>query len=152
MGKLEIAIREGAMIDKSTRNSSRRLNWSDFKAKEARKAFAIGVLLMVLRELSGCGPMLQYTATLFKEAGSKLPAHVPAMLVNGIQIIGSVISMNLVDRAGRKVNEMLLKFSTNCSRPNIFLFNSVFIRSVDIRGKPGADNAGSVHDVQIMAL
>lgn len=74
---------------------------------------------MVLRELSGCGPMLQYTANLFKEAGSKLPTHVPAMVVNGIQILGSVISMHLIDRAGRKVKEMLLKCSTTGSQPNI---------------------------------
>lgn len=99
MNKLEYAI-NGASIEKSMKNS---LKLSEFRTKQVRRAVMIGIVLTILREFSGCGPMLQYTATIFKDAGSKLPPNVPAMILTVIQAVGSCFAMSLVDRTGRKV-------------------------------------------------
>lgn len=79
------------------------LKMSDFKSKTTRKALIIGVTLAALNQFCGCFAMLNYTASIFKESGSNLEPNMSAIVVGAIQLIGSSVAMNLVDRAGRKV-------------------------------------------------
>lgn len=51
---------------------------------------------------------LQYTASIFKETGSSMTPNTSAIVVGVIQLIGSYFAMNLVERAGRKVNFLIL--------------------------------------------
>lgn len=47
--------------------------------------------------------MLNYTADIFAESGSQMSPNMAAIIVGIIQMIGSYVSLALVDRAGRKV-------------------------------------------------
>lgn len=93
----------GANIDKQTHENS--LKWSDFTTGPARKAMLISIVLIVINQLSGCVAMLNYTATIFQGAKSNLSPNFSAMIVGVIELLGSICSLILVDRFGRKVNQ-----------------------------------------------
>lgn len=99
-------------VNKSTIGS---FEWSDLMKNPGRKAFLIGILLAVLNQFCGCIAMSNYTANIFKESGSTLPPNLSAIVVGAIQFIGSFIATNLVDRAGRKVNEPLERIASFAS-------------------------------------
>lgn len=84
----------------------------------ARKAILIGVFLAWLNQFCGCFAMLNYTATIFAEAGSNLTPNMSAIIVGIIQLLGAYISTFLVDRAGRKVS--FINFTTK-EILNVFL-------------------------------
>lgn len=65
MSKLRNSI--GNHDEKSVRSS---FNWSDLTRSPGRKAMTIGIVLAALNQFCGCFAMLNYTATIFKEAGS----------------------------------------------------------------------------------
>lgn len=67
-----------------------------------RKALIYGICLMALNQFAGVFAMLNFTASIFEESGSSLKPNVASILVGGIQIIGSMFPMFLVDRLGRK--------------------------------------------------
>lgn len=73
-------------------------------SKVTKKAFLIGFALILLHEFCGCFTMINYTATIFAESGSEISPNVSAIIVGGIQLLGTLVSTKLVDRAGRKVN------------------------------------------------
>lgn len=92
----------GSIIDENSTKKNP-LKMSDFKSKAARKALIIGVMLAALNQFCGCFAMLNYTASIFKESGSNLEPNMSAIVVGAIQLLGSYVATNLVDRAGRKV-------------------------------------------------
>lgn len=57
---------------------------------------------MFLHEFSGCFTMINYTATIFAQSGSQIPPNRSAIIVAAIQLVGTVVSTRLVDRAGRR--------------------------------------------------
>lgn len=71
--------------------------------RAARKAMLIGLFLMFLHEFCGCFTMINYTATIFRESGSEISPGLSAIIVATVQLVGTIVSMKLVDRAGRKV-------------------------------------------------
>lgn len=86
--------------DKSEKSS---FNWSDLLVNPGRWAFIMAIGLGVLYELCGVVAMLNYTGIIFQETGSNLSPDVSAIIVGAIQFIGSLVTTNLADRAGRKV-------------------------------------------------
>ncbi|XP_031634206.1 facilitated trehalose transporter Tret1-like [Contarinia nasturtii] len=87
-------------VEKNESNS--KLSWSDLLNGPGKKAMMIGIVLSLLNQFCGCFAMLNYTANIFKEAGSSVSPNKSAIVVGVIKLIGSYISTNLVDRAGRK--------------------------------------------------
>lgn len=81
------------------------LKWSDVTTGPGRKAMTIGIVLVLINQFCGCFAMLNYTASIFKEAGSgsTMSPNMSAIIVAVIQLLGSYVATNLVDRAGRKV-------------------------------------------------
>lgn len=75
----------------------------------AKKGLIIGIVIICVSQLSGIFPLIIYTATIFKEAGSNLSPNMSAIIVAGIQLVGSYVSTITVDRVGRKV-----LFVTSC--------------------------------------
>ncbi|KAG4073998.1 hypothetical protein HA402_014203 [Bradysia odoriphaga] len=75
---------------------------TDFTAKVPRKAFVIGFALILLHEFCGCFTMINYTATIFAESGSDISPNLSAIICGAIQLLGTLVSTKLVDRAGRK--------------------------------------------------
>lgn len=86
--------------DESEKSS---FNWSDLFINPGRWAFIMAIGLGVLYELCGVVAMLNYTGIIFQETGSNLSPDVSAIIVGAIQFIGSLVTTNLADRAGRKV-------------------------------------------------
>ncbi|XP_065084159.1 facilitated trehalose transporter Tret1-like [Ochlerotatus camptorhynchus] len=76
---------------------------ADFAPFATKKALLIGMVLVTLNQFSGCFALINYTANIFAEAGSDLDPNMAAIIVGGIQIIGSYVSTLVVDRFQRKV-------------------------------------------------
>lgn len=71
--------------------------------KHVTRSLTIGVSLCLLQQLSGCFGMMNYTASIFEDAGSSLSPNMSSIIVGLIQLLGSYLSTILVDRLGRKV-------------------------------------------------
>lgn len=105
------------------------IKWSDLMSGAGRKAMTIGIILAALNQLCGCFAMLQYTANIFKEAGSSMSPNMSAIVVGTIQLLGSYVATVLVDRTGRKVlSPSSIKESIEIKKKNIF-FQFLFIVS-----------------------
>lgn len=100
--KLENLL-SGSPVDKDKAHKKKSLSWSDLKTPHARKAFTIGIVLVILSQWSGCSAMFTYAGQIFTDAGSTLTPNMSSIVVSSIQILGSSISINFVDRLGRKV-------------------------------------------------
>lgn len=76
---------------------------SNLTSGPALKALTIGTVLAALTQFSGCFAMLNYTASIFKEAGSTLSPSMSTIIIGIIQLLGSFAPTILIERAGRKV-------------------------------------------------
>lgn len=79
------------------------LTLDDFKSREAKRSLIIALSLISLNQLCGCFSMVNYSATIFVEAGSNVEPNLAAIFVGATQLLGSYLSLILVDRTGRKV-------------------------------------------------
>ncbi|CAO1407792.1 unnamed protein product [Diamesa hyperborea] len=73
------------------------------KSSTNKKALKIGVVLVLVNQLSGCFALINYTAEIFMESGSSLSPNMSAIVVGIIQLAGSCISTVVVDRVSRKI-------------------------------------------------
>lgn len=62
---------------------------------------------MTLNQFCGIFSMLNYTASIFEQAGSSLSPSMSAIIVAFIQVLGSYTATLLVERAGRKILYMV---------------------------------------------
>lgn len=92
--------------------SRKSLRWSDFKGAATFRAILISFVLIVGSQLCGTFAIQNYTATIFRDAGSKLEPNMCAIIVGFIQLAGSYLSLVCVDRLGRKVGILLLDACT----------------------------------------
>lgn len=58
---------------------------------------------MALNQFCGCFAMINYTGSIFEQAGSSLSPNMSAIIVALIQLLGSYASTMLVEKAGRKI-------------------------------------------------
>lgn len=69
---------------KTTENNE----WTPKKIAIARKAFTIGIVLVLAYMYSGIMPMFAYAATIFEDTGSNLSSNTSAIVIGVIQLIG----------------------------------------------------------------
>lgn len=86
-----------------TNTTNTALTLDDFKSREAKRSLIIALSLITLNQMCGCFSMVNYTATIFVEAGSSMEPNLAAIFVGATQLLGSYLSLVLVDRTGRKV-------------------------------------------------
>ncbi|XP_055302948.1 facilitated trehalose transporter Tret1-like [Sitodiplosis mosellana] len=98
MTKLKSTVKGG----NSGKSSDNSFKLSDLSTGAGRKAMMIGIVLAMINQLSGCFAMLQYTATIFKEAGSSMSPNMSSIVVGLLQLVGSSVATLLVERSGRK--------------------------------------------------
>lgn len=67
------------------------------------KAMLFGIVLVILNVCNGTVAITGYTATIFEDTGSNITPNMSAIVIGLIQLAGSCLAMNLVDRYGRKV-------------------------------------------------
>lgn len=89
--------------NKCAKDNQNSFKWSDLMSRPGKKAMIIGIVLVSLNQFSGCFAMLNYSATIFKEAESTLSPNVAAIVISVIQLFGACAALFLVDKAGRKV-------------------------------------------------
>ncbi|KRG01100.1 facilitated trehalose transporter Tret1-2 homolog isoform X2 [Drosophila mojavensis] len=80
-----------------------------FTNRGARNGLIISILLMFFQQFSGINAVIFYTESIFKSAGSSLDASICSIIVGVVQVIMTLTSSLLIERAGRK---MLLLFSS----------------------------------------
>lgn len=73
------------------------------KQKATRKAFLIILTQFFFFQFTGINAVLQYTTTIFIEAGINLEPGIASILVVSSQIVGTSFSTILVDKYGRRV-------------------------------------------------
>ncbi|XP_053663210.1 facilitated trehalose transporter Tret1-like [Anopheles marshallii] len=87
------------------------LSWNDFATKPARRGLAMGLLLMLLTQTSGTLALITYASSIFELAGPPsatgqyaiLPASLSSIVLATVQLLGTILSLALVDRIGRKI-------------------------------------------------
>lgn len=80
-----------------------KLTIGDFTGRAAGRAVFISVVLIILNQLSGCYVILGYSTKVFEDAGSNLSPIEASIWICVVQLVASIITIYLVDRAGRKV-------------------------------------------------
>ncbi|XP_068152375.1 facilitated trehalose transporter Tret1-2 homolog isoform X1 [Drosophila tropicalis] len=80
-----------------------------FSNRGSRKGLIISMLLMLFQQFSGINAVIFYTVQIFESAGSTLNASSCSIVVGIVQVIMTLTSSLLIERAGRKI---LLLFSS----------------------------------------
>lgn len=75
---------------------------SDFLQRDTIKALIIGIVFQTGTQFSGINVILMNTVDIFRHSGSTLSAETCTMLVGVVQVIGSIIALVVVNKAGRK--------------------------------------------------
>uniref|UniRef100_A0A182MFI3 Major facilitator superfamily (MFS) profile domain-containing protein n=1 Tax=Anopheles culicifacies TaxID=139723 RepID=A0A182MFI3_9DIPT len=99
------------MIEREKTAPDAALSWNDFATKPARRGLAMGMLLMLLTQCSGTLALITYASSIFEMAGtpsttgphSVLPAALSSIILATVQLLGTILSLALVDRIGRKI-------------------------------------------------
>lgn len=63
----------------------------------------IAITMSTIASLNGVFVILNYTETTFEKAGSTLSPSTSSIIVACVQLVGSFISVGLMDRFGRRV-------------------------------------------------
>lgn len=104
--EIEINKLRDIINDIQTKSDGKSFDWSELRTRVAQRALLIGIVLMVLNQFSGVIAMMSYSGKIFQAANSEeaLSPNLSIIVTGVIQLISNCITMNLVDRAGRKVN------------------------------------------------
>ncbi|XP_053673559.1 facilitated trehalose transporter Tret1-like [Anopheles nili] len=87
------------------------LTWQDFATQPARRGLALAMFLVLLNQCCGSLVLITYATTIFDLASPPTPTHsqpvLPASLASitlaTVQLLGTFISLALIDRIGRRI-------------------------------------------------
>ncbi|XP_063975811.1 uncharacterized protein LOC135161817 [Diachasmimorpha longicaudata] len=100
---VEDELRRLQALNKESLDDSDSVGFRDlFRDRGTTRAFIIAVGLVTGQELSGISPMLSYTANVFKSADISMPPNHAAIVVGGVQLLGSWLSTMTMERLGRR--------------------------------------------------
>lgn len=68
-----------------------------------RKAFLVGITLMAVSELSGSFTIVNFAGPMFKASGSTVDPNFSSFCLGGIQILGTLATLCLIDKMGRRI-------------------------------------------------
>lgn len=71
--------------------------------KQVVKAFSIGIGLMVMSQATGGYTIVNYSSTIFDASYSEFDANHSTIIMGAMQIIGTTLSVLLVDKIGRRM-------------------------------------------------
>jgi sugar porter (SP) family MFS transporter len=74
-----------------------------FSCRATLNGLIVSLGLMVFQQMSGINAVLFYTGNIFAETGSLMAPDTSAILVGTVQLIATLLSTLLIDRAGRKI-------------------------------------------------
>jgi SP family galactose:H+ symporter-like MFS transporter len=84
--------------------SQQKGNWSELLGKPLRMAMIVGVGLAIAQQITGINTVIYYAPTIFKFAGlsSASVAILASVGVGVVNVILTVVAMQLIDRVGRR--------------------------------------------------
>jgi SP family facilitated glucose transporter-like MFS transporter 8 len=87
---------------------------------------------MALNQFCGCFPMMNFTATIFKESGSTLSPNISSIIVGVVQIVAAVVCTFLVEKAGRTLLMSVSAFGISLGLAVMSLFSFSTSRGFDL--------------------
>ncbi|XP_017966000.1 facilitated trehalose transporter Tret1-like [Drosophila navojoa] len=79
------------------------LTMSDFYNKRALKAIVTGLILMTGNIFTGTFAFINYMSNIFERVHTQLEPNTNTIIIGAVQIVGTLASIYLVDRHGRKI-------------------------------------------------
>ncbi|XP_055681865.1 facilitated trehalose transporter Tret1-like [Lutzomyia longipalpis] len=98
--KLEFESLKSSVAATSTKTS---ITIQDFKPTTTRKALFISYIILCGRNMSGYFPLMNYTVSIFEQAGTEIDPHISAIIVAVIQLAGNIVSAYYTDKSGRRI-------------------------------------------------
>ncbi len=92
--KIERSLEESHIVETSM---------ADILKLDFVKPVAICLSLMVFEQFSGFNAIIFYTGGIFRAAGTSIDSNLSSIVVGVVQVIATVASSVLVDRAGRRI-------------------------------------------------
>lgn len=97
--------------------------WAALKRPTTIRGLTMCCGLMVFHQMSGINALLYFATTIYKAADSPLPWDIETMITGAVQVVGTIFSLLLVDRAGRRI---LLLSSAVCSAFTMLIIGVFF--------------------------
>ncbi|XP_017075855.1 LOW QUALITY PROTEIN: facilitated trehalose transporter Tret1 [Drosophila eugracilis] len=76
---------------------------SDFLTKRSLKALATGLVLMIANIFTGTFAFINYMSNIFDAVHTQLDPNTSTIIIGAVQILGTLASIYLVDRHGRRI-------------------------------------------------
>uniref|UniRef100_A0A182QJ74 Facilitated trehalose transporter Tret1 n=1 Tax=Anopheles farauti TaxID=69004 RepID=A0A182QJ74_9DIPT len=73
-----------------------------FRGHANRRALFICTGIIVLQQLSGINPVQFYTQTIFEKTGSFVKPELASIIIGGVQVVASMITVLTLDKLGRR--------------------------------------------------
>ncbi|XP_058106154.1 sugar transporter ERD6-like 6 isoform X4 [Magnolia sinica] len=99
---VDISLEADEIKDFVAMTRTRTTEFSDIKQRRYLFPLLVGIGLLILQQLGGINGIIFYTSNIFKAAGI-LSSNVATFGVGAIQVVVTVITTYLVDKAGRRL-------------------------------------------------
>lgn len=63
---------------------------------------AVGLTLLMIQQFSGIDAIIFFTVDIFRQSGSSIDGNLATIMVGLVQLASNILSLFVVDRAGRK--------------------------------------------------
>ena len=95
---------EAEMSDIQHSVAQRKGNWSELVSPLLRSAMVVGIGLAIAQQITGINTVIYYAPTIFKFAGlsSSSAAILASVGVGAVNVVFTVVAMQLIDRVGRR--------------------------------------------------
>ncbi len=135
-------LRRDVLWKKNLKISERRekgRQWGFFFSPRVFYVIVLGVVLSILQQVTGINAVVYYTPKIFLTAGisSNEAAFMATMGIGGINVIATLISVWLLDRAGRRRLLLIGTVGMGCSLILVtaaFLFQAVLVEKLVVLG------------------
>ncbi|XP_058818789.1 facilitated trehalose transporter Tret1-like [Topomyia yanbarensis] len=85
------------------RGPDKRSVWTSFRQPATVRALCTMLGLMFFMQMTGVNAVLFYSTSIFQSANVTIEAEVATIIMGGMQVLGTLLSSLIVDRAGRRV-------------------------------------------------
>ena len=92
------------LASSNSRKVEQKARWADLVTnRAARKTLLISMGMFAIGQFAGTIPVLSYIGQIFEKAGGSVDPVTGSCIVATVQIIGSLVGIVLIDRAGRRI-------------------------------------------------
>ncbi|XP_023165976.2 facilitated trehalose transporter Tret1 isoform X2 [Drosophila hydei] len=95
-------MRDG-LLQQVKEDGNEGLTMADFCNKRAIKAIMTGLVLMIGNAFTGTFAFINYMSNIFERVHTQLEPNTNTIIIGAVQIVGTLASIYLVDRHGRKI-------------------------------------------------